>query len=568
MISLIPLDLILKKLTKELLPTAFQHFKSPLGNDKHSLSRIEIFQNKQTFCKKPTPMYTTQYPDLYINYQEGFNMQTGNKNPIVMPEQNEQISQESMSSKLVYNTLLNRYSFPPLNNSNSFGAVDYDVHVNTKIDYSINHVFKSMSLQELNTLHYICELERTQLLTILAMSVQNPQLAGFLLTGNRSNFLYVEGSTAWLYDCPHFLSPLYEGDKCFDRIPIYYRDTVMFIDPITRQTFNYATPISCDNNPQNVIALDPDLDEHYVLTPKPVLRANPKLFKPNQIQTAISPNTFTAQDAGIYSNAELTNFWNRVLFTKHSDTTLKLLGKAISYDFLASSAMHPENYRSSRKGDNPYGVLRIGLHDQILNLAPLFAPDWFADAFIALFGFPCYILTQCGIYFSTFLFLQTVFSFLLKFLKSISMKYKLHENITFLASFAYGFLNITSPKMVTELHDVECEKRRRNGTLKTFNDNPPEYPNFNSWKTRTVEMNKHSEIMPKISEYNDTINPLLTDKSQYLKTENEKPIAFQTNYELKSTISDPKYTCTTSNLQRSNFAENSPQTFTKTNFHP
>ena len=62
-----------------------------------------------------------------------------------------------------------------------------------------------MTVQELNTLHTICELERTQLLTILAMSVTNPQLAGFLLTGNRSNFLYVEGSTAWLYDCPHFL---------------------------------------------------------------------------------------------------------------------------------------------------------------------------------------------------------------------------------------------------------------------------------------------------------------------------------------------------------------------------
>ena len=39
-----------------------------------------------------------------------------------------------------------------------------------------------MTVQELNTLHTICELERNQLLTILAMSVQNPQLAGFLLT--------------------------------------------------------------------------------------------------------------------------------------------------------------------------------------------------------------------------------------------------------------------------------------------------------------------------------------------------------------------------------------------------
>ena len=37
-----------------------------------------------------------------------------------------------------------------------------------------------MIVQELNTLHTVCELERNQLLTKLAMSVQNPQLAGFL----------------------------------------------------------------------------------------------------------------------------------------------------------------------------------------------------------------------------------------------------------------------------------------------------------------------------------------------------------------------------------------------------
>ena len=53
-----------------------------------------------------------------------------------------------------------------------------------------------MTVQELNTLHTICELERNQILTILAMPVQNPQLAGFLLTGNRYIFLHVEDSTA------------------------------------------------------------------------------------------------------------------------------------------------------------------------------------------------------------------------------------------------------------------------------------------------------------------------------------------------------------------------------------
>ena len=118
-----------------------------------------------------------------------------------------------------------------------------------------------MTVQELNTLHTICELERTQLLTIIAMLIKNPQLAVFLLTGNRSYFLYVELSTAWLYDCPHFISPLYKSDKCFDRIPIHYGGTIMYVDPITRQTFNSATPKECGNNPQNIIELDPDTDD-------------------------------------------------------------------------------------------------------------------------------------------------------------------------------------------------------------------------------------------------------------------------------------------------------------------
>ena len=64
----------------------------------------------------------------------------------------------------------------------------------------------------------------------------------------------------------------------------------------------------------------------------------------------------TAQDAGIYSYAELDQFWNRVLFAKHSDTTLQLLGKSLSYDFIT---VHNEQH--FHIGSNPYNQIRIGL---------------------------------------------------------------------------------------------------------------------------------------------------------------------------------------------------------------
>ena len=137
-------------------------------------------------------------------------MHTGQPNPHSMID-------EYISGKIVLDTSNNKFIIPALNVSNNFATIDYDAHINTKVDYIINHVFRSMTVQEHSTLHTKCELEQNQLLTILAMSVQNNQLAGFILTGNRSNFLYVEGSTAWLYDCPHFLSPSYKADRCFYR---------------------------------------------------------------------------------------------------------------------------------------------------------------------------------------------------------------------------------------------------------------------------------------------------------------------------------------------------------------
>ena len=62
---------------------------------------------------------------------------------------------------------------------------------------------------------------------------------------------------------------------------------------------------SPENNSQNVSSLDTDTDQNYVLTPQPVQKDPPLPFQPTQVQTAISPNTFIAQNAGIYSEKQL-----------------------------------------------------------------------------------------------------------------------------------------------------------------------------------------------------------------------------------------------------------------------
>ena len=181
------------------------------------------------------------------------------------------------------------------------------------------------------------------------------------------------------------------------------------------------------------------------------------MFTPSQKKTTKRPNAFTAQDAGIYSNAELDQFWNRILFSKHSESTLQLLGKALSYSFISSNT---SNYDANSPHDsgNPYNTLRIALHDKLLNLTPLFTPTWFSDAFIALLGYPCFIFTQCGIYVSTFLFVQATLTLIVKLYETISTKYILKNNITLFSSIAHGFFNILTAQMVNDLHDTQNKK--------------------------------------------------------------------------------------------------------------
>ena len=59
--------------------------------------------------------------------------------------------------KIQFDTSNQKYKFPALNVLNNFATLDYDAHINTKIDFTINNVFKSMKVQNLNTRHTACE---------------------------------------------------------------------------------------------------------------------------------------------------------------------------------------------------------------------------------------------------------------------------------------------------------------------------------------------------------------------------------------------------------------------------
>ena len=144
-------------------------------------------------------------------------------------------------------------------------------------------------------------------------------------------------------------------------------------------------------------------------------------FEPRQIQTAISANTFTAQDAGIYSK---------------QDPKL--------YEFISQTDTLTLNLKTA----NTYNTLRIGLSDYILNIAPFVDTGWFKSKFIEIFGYHEYILTQCGSYFSTAFFLNFISNTLVNAYKTFNAKILLKGQSTFWSALSHGFLGTVSKSMI------------------------------------------------------------------------------------------------------------------------
>ena len=94
---------------------------------------------------------------------------------------------------------------------------------------------------------------------------------------------------------------------------------------------------------------DPHLTRMILLNMFQIFQINKINFE-HYLKLHKHPDTFiqkcnaTTQTEYITIRPELDQSWNRVLFAKHSDTTLQLLGKSLSYDF---TTVHNEQHSHS-----------------------------------------------------------------------------------------------------------------------------------------------------------------------------------------------------------------------------
>ena len=371
------------------------------GADSSSKFVFEVKNNPQKHCGKPTSIYPTNSDSLYMDrLSEGFDVDTGrnlgrDQNGATKILQSLGLKEKGDFGQLyARNPKLEGTQRVQTADPDNYLNIDYEMHLGTKIDHLFFQSSRLLQATEIQFLQNQCEQERTQILTNLMLALQNPLLAGYLLTGKRSMFLETDGSVAWLYHCPKVHSPLHTTNQCYDKIPILYRGQIQFVDPITRQTYPHAMTQNCSDRIKNLYQLDMDQeDSWYTLTPGILHQDKPAIFGPQDI-SPVAFHTFTgSQDAGMYTRNEIKGFWDSILINAPSRTALN--------KFSQNHIVYTTDQEGT-DGSHYYTPRTDFFLDKMIS------PGYFKDQFLDTFGPVVYVLEYCGILFSVFLFIKPI----------------------------------------------------------------------------------------------------------------------------------------------------------------
>ena len=119
------------------------------------LTRFQLYPETELACKYTKPLYKTQYSEILVENEEGFDMNTGKLNIHPMATSHSTTDENSyVPVQFLKNTGRVDGKLKPqdrnsthlqelsLMNNTDFGAIHYDIHLDMRLDYTIRKTFK------------------------------------------------------------------------------------------------------------------------------------------------------------------------------------------------------------------------------------------------------------------------------------------------------------------------------------------------------------------------------------------------------------------------------------------
>ena len=191
------------------------------------VTRFEVFSLVERECGSLQPLHKTEFDDIYIIYEYGFDMHTGQKVTRKKDKFDDEkfirIKPEQMISKRT------RYDDED-NKQYYYGFVNENTHLNMKMDLYMSNIYSRISQQAIEFYSQIFEQIRNLRQLTLTQVQKNTPLLGHMLTGDRSIFVKQEGVNVMkMYECEKIITPICTAKTrmlCQNTNPIQKQSTI------------------------------------------------------------------------------------------------------------------------------------------------------------------------------------------------------------------------------------------------------------------------------------------------------------------------------------------------------
>ena len=125
-----------------------------INDIENKLTRFQIHQETEIACKYRNPLFKTQYSEILVEYEKGFDMTTGKiifnpyatRHPIsegtsYIPVNFQKSTGQPGGKLKPHDSRSTRLQELSLMNNTFFGIIHYDIHLDRKLDYTISRIF-------------------------------------------------------------------------------------------------------------------------------------------------------------------------------------------------------------------------------------------------------------------------------------------------------------------------------------------------------------------------------------------------------------------------------------------
>ena len=395
-------------------------------------TRFEIYPIVEHAFGSIQPLHKTEYDDIYIIYEYGFDMHTGQK----VTRKKDKFDDEKfikITPKEITSTLT-RYEDED-NIQFYYGFVNENTHLNMKMDLYMSNIYSRISLQAIEFYSQICEQTSNLRQLTLTQVQKNTPLLGYILTGDRSIFVKQEGVNVMkMYKCAKKSSPLYvpQTRECYDKIPILYKNRVQYVHQLTRQTYLWAKKVPCSHsNFDQLISIDTEGASRYRLTPYPVkVETMLNTISPEEILLDNIYSKASLIESGIYSEEQLVQERKRDLLHEYMRDREKPLQDAQSANALKLPELEQlgllqtyKNYKQSLKWLRDLNIngYNFQIDQPSVNWKVIFDGAWLKDQILTIFGWPWYILEKMAIIYAMISLILFITNLIIKFYKAFAI---------------------------------------------------------------------------------------------------------------------------------------------------